>query len=168
MAFSSRAIEIAALTLALGCSRVCQSSGIALPWTTTDTTTTHKRFQSMVVQGLAWVLPVLDRPENQRAVEGLHVNTAVGQPALTAALPAGRQATVHRQPGLPATKADGFTQQEPGHHPGQKHQMALIAGRAVLTQEADQLSMQLGTGCHGDLVWFRNPTLSWLSAHPLS
>ncbi len=49
MAFSSRAIEIAALTLALGCSSVCQSSGIALPWTTTDTTTTQKRFQSMVV-----------------------------------------------------------------------------------------------------------------------
>jgi hypothetical protein len=31
--------------------------------------------------------------------------------------------------------------------------MALITDRAVLTQEANQLSMQLGTGCHGDLVW---------------
>jgi hypothetical protein len=46
--------------------------------------------------------------------------------------------------------------------------MTLVANRAVLTQEADQLSMQLGTGCHGDLVWFRSPTLSWLPAHPIS
>ena len=34
--------------------------------------------------------------------------------------------------------------------------------------QADQLSMQLGTGCHGDLVWFRSPTLPWLPAHPMS
>jgi len=46
--------------------------------------------------------------------------------------------------------------------------MTLVTDRTVLTQEADQLSMQLGKGCHGDLVWFRSPTLSWLSAHPLS
>jgi len=46
--------------------------------------------------------------------------------------------------------------------------MALVADRAVLTQEADQLSMQLGTGCHEDLVWFRSPTFPWLPAHPLS
>jgi len=46
--------------------------------------------------------------------------------------------------------------------------MTMVADGAVLTQEADQLSMQLGTGCHGDLVWFRSPTLSWLPAHPIS
>jgi hypothetical protein len=38
----------------------------------------------------------------------------------------------------------------------------------VLTQEGDQLSMQLDTGWHGDLDWFRSPTLSWLPAHPMS
>jgi len=110
---------------------------------------------------------VLDRPENQRAVEGLRVNTAVGQPALTAPLPAGCQAMGQRQTRLPAVETDGFAQQQPGHHPAQQHQMTLVADGAVLTQEADQLSMQLGTGCHGDLVWFRSPTLSWLPAHPI-
>jgi hypothetical protein len=46
--------------------------------------------------------------------------------------------------------------------------MTLVTDRAVLTQEADQLSMQLGTGCHGDLVWSDSPTLSWLPAHPMT
>ena len=46
--------------------------------------------------------------------------------------------------------------------------MALVADRAVLTQEADQLSMDAGRGCHEDLDWFRSPTLSWLPAHPIS
>ena len=45
--------------------------------------------------------------------------------------------------------------------------MALIADGAVLTQEANKLSMQLGKGCHGDLVWSDSPTLSWLPAHPI-
>ncbi len=33
----------------LGCSSVCQSSGMARPWQTTESTTTQKRFQSTVV-----------------------------------------------------------------------------------------------------------------------
>ena len=111
---------------------------------------------------------MLDRPENQRAIERFHIDADVVQPAPTAALPAGCQAMGQRQTRLPAIETDGFAQQQPGDHPGEEHQMALVADRAVLTQEADQLSMQLGTGCHEDLVWFRSPTLPWPPAHPLS
>jgi hypothetical protein len=68
---------------------------------------------------------------------------------------------------LPAVKTDGLAQRQPSHHPGKQNQVTLVAGRAVLTQEADQLSMQLGKGCHGDLVWSDSPTLSWLPANPI-
>ena len=120
------------------------------------------------MQGVAWVLPVLNRPEDQRAIHRLSVDAAIGQPALTAPLPAGSQAMGQRQTRLPAIETDRLAQQQPSHHPGEKHQMTLIADGAVLTQEADQLSMQLGTGCHGDLVWSDSPTLSWLPAHPFT
>ncbi len=73
-----------------------------------------------------------------------------------------------RQTGPPAIETDRFAQQQSGHHPGEEHQMTLVADGAVLTQKANQLSMQLGKGCHGDLVWFRSPTLPWLPAHPIS
>jgi len=46
--------------------------------------------------------------------------------------------------------------------------MTLVTGRAVLTQEADQLMMDAVRGCHGDLDWSDNPTLSWLPAHLIS
>ena len=45
--------------------------------------------------------------------------------------------------------------------------MTLVANRAVLTEKGDQLTMELGTGCHENLDWFRSPTLSWLPAHPI-
>ena len=120
------------------------------------------------MQGVAWLLPVLDRPENQWAIQRLNVDAAVGQPALTAALPARGQAVPQRQTSLPAVKTDGLAQRQPSHHPGKQHQMTLVADGAVLTQKANQLSMQLGTECHGDLVWSDSPTLSWLPAHPIS
>ena len=119
------------------------------------------------MQGLVWLLPALDRPEDQRAIEALRIDSAVGQPALTAPLPAGRQTTPQRQAGLPVIETDRLTQQQAGHHPAQEHQTTLIANRAVLTEKGDQLTMELGTGCHGDLDWFRSPTLSWLPAHPI-
>ena len=31
------------------------------------------------MQGLAWLLPGLNRPEHQRAVESVHVNAAIGR-----------------------------------------------------------------------------------------
>ncbi len=34
-------------------------------------------------------------------------------------------------------------------------------------EKPDHLSLELGTGCHGDLVWSDSPTLSWLAAHPM-
>ena len=49
-----------------------------------------------------------------------------------------------REPGLPVVKADRLAQQQPGHHPAQEYEMTLVAGRAVLTEEDDQLSMELG------------------------
>jgi len=39
------------------------------------------------------VLTVLNRPENQRAVEGFHIDAAVVEPTLTAPLPAGDKKT---------------------------------------------------------------------------
>ena len=111
---------------------------------------------------------MLDRPEHKRGIQRFHIDAAAGHPALTAALPAGGQAMGQRQTRLPTDETDRLVQQQHGHHPGEEHQMALVTDRAVLTQEADQLSMQLGTGCHGDLVWFRSLTLSWLPAHPIS
>jgi len=38
--------------------------------------------------------------------------------------------------------------------------MTLIKKRTVLTQEADQLSMEPGMGCHWGLDWFRSPKFS--------
>jgi hypothetical protein len=45
--------------------------------------------------------------------------------------------------------------------------MTLVPSLAVLTEESDQLSMEPGTGCHGNLDWSDSPTLSWLPAHPM-
>ncbi len=47
-------------------------------------------------QGLAWLLPLLNRPERQRAVEALGINPPIAQPPPAASLPAGRKATVQR------------------------------------------------------------------------
>lgn len=120
------------------------------------------------MQGLAWLFPLLQRPEDQRAVQRFNINPTVAEPALTTALPAGRQAVPQGQHGLPAVETDGLAEQQPGHHLCQKHQMTLIGKGAVLTEEADQLTMEPGMGCHRDLVWFRSPTLSWLPAHPMT
>jgi hypothetical protein len=46
--------------------------------------------------------------------------------------------------------------------------VTLVADRAVLTQEAGELSMEPGTGIHEGLVWCENPNLSWLPAHPMT
>ena len=116
---------------------------------------------------MARVLPVLDRPENQQAVQRLSVDPAVGQPAPTAALPARGQAMGERQTRLPAVETDGFAQQQPGHHPAQQHQKTLVADGAVLKQEACELTVEPGLGIHEGLDWCRNPNLSWLPAHPI-
>ena len=111
---------------------------------------------------------MLDRPENQWAVEGFHINAAIDQPALTAPLPTGRQAVRQRQTSLPSIETDGLTEEQPGHHPGQENQVTSVAGGAVLTQEACELSMDPGVGIHEGLDWCRNPKLSRLPAHPIS
>ena len=65
-------------------------------------------------------------------------------------------------------ETDRLAQQKAGHHPAQEHEMPLVAGRAVLTEEGDQFSMQLGTGCHEGLDWCDDPNLSRLPAHLIS
>ena len=57
--------------------------------------------------------------------------------------------------------------QQPGNHPAQQQQVPLVAEGAVLTQEADQLTMEPGLGIHGGLDWFRSPKLPWLPAHAI-
>jgi hypothetical protein len=119
------------------------------------------------MQGLTWVLPALDRPDDQGAVEALGIDPAIREPALTTPLPAGSQAMPQRQMGLPVVETDRLAQQKARDHPAQHAQVALVAGGAVLTEKGDQLSMESGTGCHGDLDWSDSPTLSWLPAHPM-
>jgi hypothetical protein len=111
---------------------------------------------------------MLDRPQRQGSIERLNVDAAVAQPALSAPLPAGSQAVAHRQHGVPAVETDGLAEQQPGDHPAQQHQVSLVGELAVLTQEADQLTMEPGLGIHGGLVWFRSPTLPWLPTHPIA
>lgn len=121
-----------------------------------------------MMQGLAWLLPVLDRPEHQRDIERLPIDAGIAQPTLAASLPNDRQAMDQRQHGHPAVKADRLTQQQPGHHLSQQHHMTLVAERAVLRQEANQLSMEPGVGNHWVLVWSENPNVSWLPAYPMT
>jgi hypothetical protein len=73
-----------------------------------------------------------------------------------------------RQQGLPALEADRLTWQQPGHHLCQQHQMTLVPERAVLTQEADQLSMKLGEVNDRVLIWPDNPNDSWLPSHRMT
>ena len=101
------------------------------------------------MQGVAWLLPGLNRPQKQRAVKRLRVDPPIAEPTPTAALPAGGQAMVQRQDPLPVAKTDGLAEQQPADHPAQQHQMTLVTGRAVLTEKAGQLSMEPGVGIHG-------------------
>ena len=73
-----------------------------------------------------------------------------------------------RQHGVPAGETDGLAERQPGDHPPQQHQVPLVGEPAVLTQEADQLTVEWGLGIHGGLVWFRSPKLPWLPAHPIA
>ena len=117
---------------------------------------------------MARVLPLLHRPEHQRAIKALGVDPAIAEPTAAAALPAGRQAAVQRDGSLPLVKTDGLAEQQAGDHPAQQHQMAFVADRAVLMQEAGELSMEPGVGIHEGLVWCENPNLSWIRAHPMA
>jgi len=109
------------------------------------------------MQGVALILPLLQCPEHQRTVERLGVDAAVGEPTPAAPLPAGRQATVQRNGSLPLAKTDGLAEQQTGDHSAQGDQMALVANRAVLTEEACELSMEPGMGIHEGLDWCENP-----------
>jgi len=120
------------------------------------------------MQGMAWLLPVLDRPQHQGAIERLNVDAAVAQPALSASLSVGGQAVAQRQHAVPALETEALAEQQPGDHPAQQHQVPLSHSMAVLTQEADQLTMEPGLGIHGGLVWFRSPTLPWLPTDPIA
>jgi len=119
------------------------------------------------MQGVAGTLPLLHRPEHQRAIKALGIDPSIAEPTAAATLSAGRQAAVQRNGSLPLVKTDGLAVQPASDHPAEQHQMALVADRAVLTQEAGELSMEPGVGIHEGLVWCRNPNLSWLPAHPM-
>lgn len=72
------------------------------------------------------------------------------------------------QDGLPADESDGLAQQQTRHPLRQEHQMTLIKKRTVLTQQADQFSMEWGLGNHWGLVWCENTKPPWLPAHPMT
>jgi len=132
----------------------------------TETVPQHRGVESQM-QGVAWLLPMLDRTEHQRAVEGLTIDPPIAEPTTAASLPAGRQAASQRNGSLLLVKTNGLAEQQTGDHPAQEHQMAFVADRAVLTHEAGELSMERGVEIHEGLVWCENPNLSWLPAHPM-
>ncbi len=55
-------------------------------------------------------------------------------------------------------KANGLTQQQPGHHPAQENQVTLVANRAVLTEKACELTVEPGSGIIVRLDWCDHPT----------
>ncbi len=120
------------------------------------------------IQGLAWLLPLLQCPEQQRAVEALEIDRPVAEPSPEATLPTGRKATVQRDGSLPLVRTHGLAEEQVGNHPAEQHQMTLVTGKAVLTQEASELSMEPGAKILEVLNWCDNPKLSWLPAHPIS
>lgn len=67
----------------------------------------------------------------------------------------------------PVAETDGLAQQQPGGHRVQPHRVALVAGGAVLTQEADPLPMEPGMEIQQGLLWCGNPRLTRLPAHPM-
>ncbi len=72
-----------------------------------------------------------------------------------------------RQPGLPVIETDGLTQQQVRDHQAQLLQVALVGCGIVLKEDACERTMELGLGRHGDLDWFRSPTLSWIPTQPM-
>ena len=120
------------------------------------------------MRGLAWLLPLMHRPEHQRAVEGIGLDPPIAEPTAATPLPAGRQAASQRNRSFPLFKTDGLAEQQAADHPAKKHQMEFVADRAVLTQEAGDLSMEPGAVIHEGLVWYENPNLSWFPAHPMA
>ena len=67
-----------------------------------------------------------------------------------------------RQCSPPAVATVRLAYQQSGHlnHLCQKHQVALIEKRAVVTWGAGQFSMEPGVGNHWALVWCDNPNVS--------
>lgn len=100
------------------------------------------------MQGLAWCLPLLNGPEHDRANKALGIDPCIAEPTPTATLTAGRQAAVQRNGSLPLVKTNGLAEQQASDHPAEQHQVTLVTDRAVLTQEAGELSMDPGVGIH--------------------
>ena len=75
---------------------------------------------------------------------------------------------LQRQSPLPVPETDGLAEQQPRDHPAQQNQVALVTGRAVLTEKVVQPTMEPGVGIHEGLVWYENPRLSRLPAHPMT
>ncbi len=103
------------------------------------------------MQGVAWLLPDLNRPEHQWAVESFHVGAFIAEPAPAAALPAASKAMTKRQSPLPMAKTHGLAEQQASHHPVQMRQVPLVTSVALLTEQARQLSMELDVGIHEGL-----------------
>lgn len=85
------------------------------------------------MQAVARLLPVLDRPGHQRALEHCCLDPLIGESTPAAALPAGGQAIVQRQSLLPVAEADGLAELQPSHPPAQQRRLRLVADGAVLT-----------------------------------
>ena len=77
------------------------------------------------MQGLAWRLRLLHRPEHQRAIKALRIKPPVGERVVAAALPAGRHAASQQNRTVPLFKTECLAQQRAGHHPAKQQQMTL-------------------------------------------
>ena len=105
------------------------------------------------IRGLAWVLAALIRP----VIIGRYRSSASIRAIASKRwqqrchIPAGQYGGDRR---VLARSTDRLDEQHGGHHPGQEHQIPLVANRAFFKQECDRFSMQLGTGYQVDLDWY--------------
>lgn len=67
-----------------------------------------------------------------------------------------------------AITIDSLAEQQPSHHSAQRHQMAFVAGVAVLTAENGQLTIEPGMGIHEGSICWKNPRLARLAGQPMT
>ena len=72
-----------------------------------------------------------------------------------------------RQSPLPVAETDGLAEHQPRDHPAQQSQVALVTGRAVLTEKVVQPTMETDVGIHEGLDWCEEPEPSRFPAHPM-
>lgn len=72
-----------------------------------------------------------------------------------------------QQDALPVVETGRQSVQQRSHHPAQQHRVELVGEPALLTQEADQFTMETGEGDTGDGIGLTAPGSHGSSPSPL-